>query len=133
MTTTQKSGVFIVLGLLVLAALIFAFDPSRICLFPSCLFHDLTGLYCPGCGATRATHQLLHGHLLEAIRFNALVVLLAPSLLGALLWERLSERRARPWSVNQLSPFLVWTLVSAVLLFGVARNIPLYPFTVIAP
>ena len=30
--------------------------------FP-CVFHKLTGLYCPGCGAGRALSALLHLHL----------------------------------------------------------------------
>ena len=27
-----------------------------------CLFHELTGFYCPGCGGTRAVLALLAGH-----------------------------------------------------------------------
>ena len=29
--------------------------------FPSCIFYQATGWYCPGCGGLRATHELLHG------------------------------------------------------------------------
>ena len=41
-----------------------------------CLFHELTGLYCPGCGSGRAALALLHGHLWEALRHNPLLFLL---------------------------------------------------------
>ena len=35
-----------------------------------CLFRATTGYSCPGCGAQRALHSLMHGHFLEAIRYN---------------------------------------------------------------
>lgn len=38
-----------------------------------CLFHLLTGLYCPGCGGTRAVWYLLHGRIFESIRYHPLV------------------------------------------------------------
>ena len=47
-----------ILGLVVVAAaaaVLYVVDPARQPIFPICQFHALTGLYCPGCGATRAT------------------------------------------------------------------------------
>lgn len=38
-----------------------------------CLFHLLTGLYCPGCGGTRAVWYLLHGQILKSIQYHPLV------------------------------------------------------------
>ena len=40
--------------------------------FP-CLFHLLTGLYCPGCGGTRAVKYLLHGQILKSIQYHPLI------------------------------------------------------------
>jgi len=38
-----------------------AFDPNAAGNpFPSCVFHTLTGLWCPGCGLTRAADGLAH-------------------------------------------------------------------------
>jgi len=48
-------------------AVLFLFDLAKHGFYPICLFHSLTGLNCPGCGATRAAYQLLHGHLLRAL------------------------------------------------------------------
>ncbi len=39
---------------------------------PRCVFHDLTSLPCPTCGATRAAWQLLHGNFASSLRFNPL-------------------------------------------------------------
>ena len=61
-------------------AILFFFDPTKHGFYPICLFHSLTGWNCPGCGATRAAYQLLHGHLLRALHDNALFVLTLAAL-----------------------------------------------------
>lgn len=38
-----------------------------------CLFHLMTGLYCPGCGGTRAIKYLLHGNIGKSIQYHPLV------------------------------------------------------------
>lgn len=43
----------------------------------SCLFHRLTGVYCPGCGGTRAIGYLLGGHVLKSIQYHPLVCYMA--------------------------------------------------------
>ena len=40
--------------------------------WPICWFHELTGEPCATCGATRATIAFLHGHFLDAFRWNPL-------------------------------------------------------------
>lgn len=41
--------------------------------YPPCAFHMLTGLYCPGCGGTRAVRALMHGRLLLSLRQHPFV------------------------------------------------------------
>ena len=41
--------------------------------WPRCIFHDLTGLPCLTCGATRAAIQFCHGNFLGAWKWNPLV------------------------------------------------------------
>lgn len=38
------------------------------------MFHMLTGLYCPGCGGTRAVRSLLKGDLWMSFRYHPLVL-----------------------------------------------------------
>ncbi len=46
-----------------------------------CLFHNLTGHDCYGCGMTRALFSMLHLDFAAAWNFNKLVVIVTPLLL----------------------------------------------------
>lgn len=41
-------------------------------LYP-CLFHRITGLFCPGCGGTRAFTALLQGHFISCFLYHPFV------------------------------------------------------------
>ena len=41
-------------------------DPERAAWFPKCLVTQTTGLYCPGCGTSRALHALTEGRVADA-------------------------------------------------------------------
>ncbi len=71
-------------------ALLFAWAVTALHLepvfFTPCLFHRITGLYCPGCGGTRALIALLRGHPLRSLRLHPLVlpgILWAAAYLGS--------------------------------------------------
>src|SRR5271163_1548576 len=64
------------------SAFVYTVDPNRHAVYPQCLLYHATGLYCAGCGATRALFALLHGRMLEALHDNALFVLALPLFLG---------------------------------------------------
>lgn len=42
---------------------VFGFIKKLLGIGMPCAFHSLTGLYCPGCGGTRAVRELLYGDL----------------------------------------------------------------------
>lgn len=42
-------------------------------LVPPCLFHAMTGFYCPGCGGTRAVMALLRGDVLASFIWHPIV------------------------------------------------------------
>ncbi len=86
-------------------------------LYPLCPFHAITGLLCPGCGATRALVALAHGHIHEAITQNALIVLLLPALV-VFAWE---GARREAWPKLPVPVLLGILLVT--LGFTVCRNL----------
>lgn len=91
--------------------------------FPACPIHLWFGIECPGCGATRALAELLHGRWMEAVRLNALFVLLLPCALG---FAAESYRRAlRPEGFRwpQVYASAVYATLAAAVIFTVARNL----------
>ena len=98
-----------------------------------CLFHQLTGLYCPGCGSTRALRHLIRGEPIAAIGSNPLLAVTVPFLLLAIVEPRLTGPwRAGPRKVLQ-SPITGWGLVVVSVLFTVLRNLPFGAFRWLAP
>src|SRR4030095_51722 len=109
------------------------FDPTKAGFFPVCPLYSLTGFACPGCGLTRGFHALFHGDVLTALDYNALLPFFA-LLIGfgfvSLLYFAVRGRRI---PVNLLHPNALWVFLVLLLVFGVARNLPWYPFTVLFP
>jgi hypothetical protein len=106
-------------------ALVGRVDPSQHALGPPCPLRVTTGLDCPLCGATRATHALLHGDVARALDFNALYVLALPiAAVLALWWLRTGDLPAVARRRG-----VVWAAVAVVAVFAVARNLP--PFAVL--
>lgn len=103
-------------------------DPGvRARIVPGCPFRLLTGLDCPGCGATRAVYALTQGDLVTALDHNVLVVALLPVL--AVAWagwlaSTLGWRERPPTLPARVSMGLAVT----VLVFWVVRNLPFAPF-----
>ncbi|MBD3785170.1 MAG: DUF2752 domain-containing protein [Micrococcales bacterium] len=102
-------------------------DPNVPGHYPGCLLQQATGLYCPACGGTRATYDLLHGDVAGAFARHPLVpplYLLVAVYLGYRLMRRAQGRPVRLVIPNWL-PVAVGV---AVLVFGVARNVPGWDF-----
>lgn len=109
------------------------FDPARSGVFPPCPVRYLTGWYCPGCGSLRAIHQLLRGNLRAAWALNPLTIILLPFLTYGLASSALFEVSGQGLPQPFLRAFWIRALGAAIILFGIARNLPLYPFDLLAP
>jgi hypothetical protein len=104
------------------AAGLYFIDPATFQWAPPCPFHYATGFYCAGCGSLRGIHQLLHGNLAAALRLNPLMVVSIP-FLAILLAKPAWGRR----------PGVAWTSLVVIVAFWILRNIPVSPFTYLAP
>ncbi len=100
-----------------------AFDPAAAGFFPRCPIRALTGLLCPGCGAQRALHALLHGDVAGAFSHN--VLLPVALVLTAVATARPPRRPAGGY----LRARWVWGLVALVVAYTVLRNAPPGVFT----
>jgi uncharacterized membrane protein YidH (DUF202 family) len=113
-------------------AVLYFFNPTHSGFYPTCVFYKTTGLLCPGCGCLRAMHQLLHGHMEAAFRFNALFVSSLPVVaLGCVQAARYraADRPALAW----LRPSLLWAGFALLVIFGILRNLPDAPHYFLAP
>lgn len=118
-----------VIAMLAVAAVVVAgvviystFDPSASRWFPRCPFLMLTGLKCPGCGTQRAIHALLHGDVLSALHFNALLPVSIPLLLLYGYAELVRTRKPRFYNrVNSVTAILAVLVV--VIVWWIVRNI----------
>ncbi|MDO5771845.1 MAG: DUF2752 domain-containing protein [Bacteroidales bacterium] len=118
-----------VIAMLAVAAVVVAgvviystFDPSASRWFPRCPFLMLTGLKCPGCGTQRAIHALLHGDVLSALHFNALLPVSIPLLLLYGYAELVRTRKPRFYNrVNSVTAILAVLIV--VIVWWIVRNI----------
>jgi hypothetical protein len=122
-----------VVGAGLVAGVLYLFNPAEYGFYPRCLLHTTTGLNCPGCGALRAAHQLLHGHFRAAFVLNPLLVVLSPLfvwmsvafLVRTLAGQTLKHPFAHRW--------WMWALLAVVIGFGLCRNLPFAALTWLAP
>lgn len=121
-------------ALLLGAWVLYANPPEHARFYPPCLFHQLTGLHCPGCGSTRCLHALLHLRVGEALQKNMLVVFVLPFIgMSATRWWWRWSRGLPPVIMKPVSPWLMSFIGITVVAFGVLRNLPWPPFTLLAP
>ncbi len=123
----------LVLLILGLAAFFFVFNPADSVLFPKCMFHVLTGYYCPGCGSQRAVHNLVHLNFAGVVSNNFLFLPAAVLIIYHYVYP-LANRKFN-WQLPNIfylksTPWIIFTVL---ILFWLLRNIPVYPFSVLAP
>ena len=118
-----------VLGLLLLRVV----WPGLRANLPDCEVRRLTGLHCPGCGGTRCASELLAGDLPGALAMNPVVVLLALGAAVLLFTAVVREWRGYPAALPQSPSWLAWGAVGLVIAFGLVRNLPWWPFTLLVP
>ena len=113
---------------------LYLYNPLAVNFYPRCILYVATGIYCPGCGALRAMHALLHGRILTALDYNALFVVSLPFLGWAIAAQLLEAWFGRPvLPTVQLSGRMARGILWVFIVFTVLRNIPIYPFNVLAP
>jgi len=122
-----------VVGIAGSSVMVAAYNPTDVHFFPVCPLYEMTGFACPGCGLTRGFHALFHGDVSTALGFNALLPIWA--VIIAYVWVSLVVYAIRGkglpmWPTN---PAFLWTFMIVLLVFGVVRNIPVYPFNLLFP
>ncbi|OJU12082.1 MAG: hypothetical protein BGN88_02600 [Clostridiales bacterium 43-6] len=99
-----------------------------------CPNYRYTHLYCPGCGGGRALYDITHLNLLTALDHNVIFTLFAPVLIYLVIkyYIRIVFHKD-PLPFFPLTSFNSYLIIAVILLFFVLRNIPVFPFTILAP
>lgn len=126
--------VALVVATLTGAVLVHQSDPGGNTFPGPCRFLEATGLYCPGCGGTRGMRALLHLRFGEALAYNPFVFVAVGLFLVLSLTitkELLGDYYRGP--TIRFPAWLGWTLGALLIIFGIVRNIPAWPFTLLTP
>ena len=124
------------LGAVVMAggvALAATYDPAKSNLFPVCPLFALTGFACPGCGLTRGFHSLFNGDIIPAIDFNAMIPLWVVIFSWIFISLVLTAIRGRGLKMWPTYPKFLMVFMVVLIGFGVLRNIPVWPLTILFP
>jgi len=117
-------------------AYVYAVDPAR-GVYPQCFLYRTTGLYCAGCGATRALHALLHGRVIEALHDNVLFVSLLPAAIALAALYAWKTWTRNQWPSVTVPSTTLWrgglAVVGVCVAFMVLRNLPGAPFDLLRP
>lgn len=108
---------YIFLGISLVAGVLFYYVLLPHISLPPCVLYTYFGLYCPGCGGTRAFISLLHGHILKSLWYHPLVVYSAV-LYGGFMLSHAAARLTRFRYFSGLR-FHNWYLYGALVVLGV--------------
>lgn len=83
---------------------------------PICPLYAQTGIYCPGCGTSRALLALADGQLPQAARYNILTITLIAITLAWIV---------KPQKINNLlsKKHTLWIALTILTIWTVARNL----------
>lgn len=86
-----------------------------------CIFHEVTGYYCTGCGNTRSVKALMRGNILLSIRNNPAIVFLTAAL-GLLYCEVALDVIGKRVKLLPRKAWVWWTIFVLFIIFYIVRN-----------
>ena len=94
-----------------------------------CVFHTVTGYYCPGCGGTRAVKALVQGNVLLSFCYHPVVVYAAVLYLCFMATHTIEKISGGKWKIGM--PYrngYLYAALAIVALNVVVKNIALAVF-----
>lgn len=127
MENDKKEGILLISIFSFLVVLIYLMNIYDIKLM--CIFKEITGFYCPGCGTTRLLKSLFKLEIKQAFMYNPIVFILMP-FIGIYFIDRIrislfNKISFIPLKINKV----FWNIALLItIIFGILRNIPMFDF-----
>lgn len=122
------TSLFVILCLiLVFCVYYFVFLKYDFCI--PCIFHEITNLYCPGCGITRMLFSLIKLDFYQAFRYNVLLFISLPFsiyVFADMFIKFLMYKN--DYFYKKINNKIWFFLLIIVLIYGVMRNISMFDF-----
>lgn len=116
----NKQYIFLIIVVILMAILLIH---GKIAI--ACVFYEITGLYCPGCGITRSILSLIDGDIYQAFRYNPIIFIDIPLIIIASIIDFIYKDNKK---VKKVTNAIYIMLLIITLVFGVLRNIPYFSF-----
>lgn len=118
-----KIGLFIgIIVVLILLAVLYAYLDVEYDTGISCAINRVFGIYCSGCGLTRAGIAMLQLDFYQAFRYNAFSLIFIPGIFFAsvcFIWEIIFNKRS---IISKFSTSFWVVLFIAFFIYGIIRN-----------
>ncbi len=115
---------FVVTLIVMVAILLFFFDPNTTWYAPKCPIKLLTGLSCPACGVQRFIHAFLRGNFAVALQFNYWLVLVLPYSIAFLIAWLLPKCKVKVWISSLVeNSKVVGIYIASMVIWMIVRNI----------
>ena len=117
----QAAAVLLIAAVSIL--ILYLFNPAVYTYYPTCYLYSLTGKLCPGCGGMRGFHQLVHGNIIEAAKFNLLLFIILPVIFYYLLSQLKFLITKKYLPTIHYPNFLNFLIPVIILAYWILRNI----------
>lgn len=89
-----------------------------------CLFYQITGLKCPGCGITRLIFSLIKLNFKQAFFYNPLVFILLPFIVFYIIYqEYLYITKKEDQIIKKIPSYIYYVLIIILIIYAIFRNI----------
>lgn len=89
-------------------------------LYIKCPIHEITNLYCPGCGITRMLYAIITLDFYQAFRFNPLLFLFSPFIIFLII-NRITTKKTPIY--KKIDNKYIYILIIILIIYGILRNI----------
>lgn len=96
-----------------------------------CIFWDLWGIYCPGCGGTRSLVALAHGHILQSLWYHPLLLYCVVMYLAFMLSHTLEKLHVPFVKGMKFREWIMYGMIVVLILNFIFKNVLKFMFGIV--